>query len=88
MPKPRRIDPDVAKLMNELRDWCAQEHGRQAILAKALGVTRQHVHAWIAGEITPNLGNGLRLKAFLQAQTHTHPKPSRRPPKRLLAKAA
>src|SRR5207249_11736954 len=69
MPK-RPMPPhrEVVRLMNDLRQWCGQERGRQMELARILGVDRQRVSDWIAGRAYPSLGTGLQLYHFLKRE--------------------
>jgi DNA-binding XRE family transcriptional regulator len=55
------------QLLNELRAWVAQERGNQALLRKAIGVSKQSVSGWVKGSARPNLETGLKLMAFLRA---------------------
>jgi hypothetical protein len=68
--KPRRQhqEPEVAKLLNELREWCEQEHGRQTEVAQILGVDHRRLYDWFSGRISPTLAVGLRIQAFLASQ--------------------
>jgi plasmid maintenance system antidote protein VapI len=57
---------ETKKLMAELKAWADGEYGRRAEIARMLGVPRQRVTNWIAGQGTPTLEQGLRLQAFLK----------------------
>ena len=74
MPK-RRTPPhrEVVRLMNDLREWCEEERGRQMELARILGVDRQRVSDWLAGRTYPSLGLGLQLYHFLQREKARKP---------------
>jgi DNA-binding XRE family transcriptional regulator len=61
-----RMD-QTEELLNELRAWVAQQRGNQAIVGKAIGVSKQSVSGWVKGEARPNLETGLKLMAFLKA---------------------
>ena len=65
--KPRRQhqEPEVAKLIGELREWCEQEHGRQTEVARVLGVDHRRLYDWFSGRIEPSWGVGRRIEAFL-----------------------
>jgi hypothetical protein len=65
MPK-RTPHREVIRLMNDLREWCEAEYGRQTEIAKILGVDRQRVSDWLAYRAFPSLGTGLQLYHFLQ----------------------
>lgn len=60
------------ELLNELRDWCAKRRGNQALVRKALGVSKQSVSVWIKGGARPGLETGLRLQAFLKSVKTGH----------------
>jgi hypothetical protein len=59
---------ETEKLMAELKAWVDVEYGRRAELSRMLGVPRQRVTNWIAGQGAPTLEQGLRLQAFLKKQ--------------------
>jgi plasmid maintenance system antidote protein VapI len=61
-------DPEVERVLTELREWCAAKYGRQAEVARTLGVTRQQVYDWIARRTQPSVSMWLRLKSFLKTQ--------------------
>src|SRR5947209_2655721 len=67
LPK-KPLDPEVARLLNELREWCAQEYGRQAQVARILGVNRRRISDWFSGRILPSLATGLKIQNFLRTQ--------------------
>jgi hypothetical protein len=64
-PKKLQQDPAVAKILEELKAWCEQEHGRQTEVAKVLGVDHRRLYDWFSGRIEPSWGVGLRIQAFL-----------------------
>ena len=70
-------DPEIERLLSELRDWCKAQYGRQSEVARALGVSRQQVYDWINRRTMPTLAMGFRLQGFLR----TH-KPRQKGPKR------
>jgi transcriptional regulator with XRE-family HTH domain len=55
-------------LLERLKAWCEESYGRQAEVAKAIGVSRQVVTDWLNGRALPGLDNGLALLAFLKKQ--------------------
>jgi transcriptional regulator with XRE-family HTH domain len=55
-------------LMAELKAWCKAKHGRQAELAREIGVTEQLLSNWLARRKTPGLQKYLALQAFLRRQ--------------------
>jgi DNA-binding XRE family transcriptional regulator len=59
---------EIDRLMEEFRAWVSQGRGRQAIVAKAVGASKQSVSAWIKGESLPRWELGMKLQAFLKAQ--------------------
>ena len=64
----------VRKLLDEAKRWCAEERGRQAQLAKQLGVAKQSVNVWFAEYLkdhpknAPTAEQALELAAFLKSQ--------------------
>jgi transcriptional regulator with XRE-family HTH domain len=60
--------PELEKLLNELRDWCAEERGRQAQIAESLDVSRGLVNDWLTGRREPGTNEYLALRAFLKRQ--------------------
>jgi predicted XRE-type DNA-binding protein len=58
--------PELEKLLNELRAWCAEERGRQAQIAESLEVSRGLVNDWLTGRREPGTNEYLTLKAFLR----------------------
>ena len=65
---------DIEALMAELQAWAREERGRQMLLARATGVSKQTVSAWVKGTSVPTWQMGIRIEAFLAAQ---RPKKSR-----------
>ena len=71
MPTPRKpkVDPEVKVVLDRLNVWCKERPGRQALIARNLGVTRQQVYDWISAQRkVPSVSMWLRLKAFLDAK--------------------
>jgi DNA-binding XRE family transcriptional regulator len=64
---------DIEALMADLRAWVREERGRQLLLARAIGASRQAISSWVIGRSVPTMELGIRLQAFLKAQ-----KPPRR----------
>jgi predicted XRE-type DNA-binding protein len=64
----RMTAPELEKLLNELRAWCAKERGRQAQIAASLEVSRGLVNDWLSGRREPGTNQYLTLKAFLKRQ--------------------
>ena len=67
MPK-RPVDPEVIRLLDELKAWCEEQHGRQVEVARVLGLNRQRISDWFALRTLPSLGTGLRIQSFLRTQ--------------------
>ena len=65
MPEPGR---EIDTLMEELRAWVREERGRQGLVARAIGASKQTVSAWVKGESVPTWQLGIKLQAFLKAQ--------------------
>jgi DNA-binding XRE family transcriptional regulator len=59
---------ETDKLLAELKEWCSQKRGRQAEIAKMLGITRQSINEWFTGDSSPSLEAGLKVQAFLRKQ--------------------
>jgi hypothetical protein len=60
--------PELEKLLNELRAWCAEGTKRQVQVAEALGVSRGLVNDWLTGRRVPGTDRYFALKAFLRKQ--------------------
>jgi hypothetical protein len=63
----REKDPEVIRLLSDLRKWCDAEPGRRQLIARAIGVDRRRVTDWLTGRTLPSLAMGLRVRAFLEA---------------------
>jgi DNA-binding XRE family transcriptional regulator len=61
-------DEEIARLLAELRVWCDEKRGRQAQIAKMLGLPRQSINDWFAGKSVPTLQAGLKIQAFLRQE--------------------
>jgi DNA-binding transcriptional regulator YiaG len=66
-------NPRIRKLLNELQQWCSQEWGRQAEVARVLGVFPQTVSAWFADQKQPTGEQALAILEFLKAQRRRRP---------------
>jgi transcriptional regulator with XRE-family HTH domain len=60
--------PELERLLNELKAWCAEESGRQAQVAEALDVSRGLVNDWITGRRVPGTDRYFALRNFLKRQ--------------------
>ena len=67
-------DPEIDRVLSELREWCKAEYGRQAEVARTLGVPRQAVYDWINKRKMPSLTMWIRIQSFLKS--HRPRKPS------------
>lgn len=67
--------PRIRKLLNQLQQWCSQGWGRQAEVARALGVFPQTVSAWFADQKQPTGEQALAIQEFLRAQRRRRPGP-------------
>ena len=70
-PKKLEQDPAVAKILEELKAWCDQEHGRQTEVANVLGVDHRRLYDWFSGRLEPSWGVGRRIEAFLAQKKRT-----------------
>jgi transcriptional regulator with XRE-family HTH domain len=66
-------DPEVEALINKLKAWCKQKHGRNTEVAALLGVSRQLVSDWFSGNAIPALSTGLKIQAFLKKRRGRKP---------------
>jgi hypothetical protein len=66
--RPRTPDPEVVRLLADLKAWCDEKHGRQTEIARILGVNRQRISDWFAHRTLPSLGTGLKIQTFLRTQ--------------------
>ena len=62
--------------MAELRAWVSEGRGRQILVARAIGASKQTISGWVKGDVLPSWQMGIKLEAFLKAQ---------KPPKRKVA---
>lgn len=76
MPLPGK---EIETLMSELRAWVSEERGRQVLVARAIGASKQTVSCWVKGTVFPSWQMGIKLEAFLRAQ---------KPPRRKVAAAS
>jgi transcriptional regulator with XRE-family HTH domain len=60
--------PELERLLDELRNWCGEERGRQAEIAELLGVSRSWVNDWLMGRREPGTNEYLTLREFLKRQ--------------------
>jgi transcriptional regulator with XRE-family HTH domain len=58
--------PEVEKFLQELDDWCSAERGRQALIAREVGVSEGLVHDWRKGRRVPSLDQYFAIQAFLK----------------------
>jgi hypothetical protein len=61
-------DPEVARLLSDLKQWCDEKHGRRTYIAKLIGVDRKRISDWFAGRVRPSLSAGLKIKTFLEGE--------------------
>jgi transcriptional regulator with XRE-family HTH domain len=61
----------LSKLIAELEEWCDAKRGRRLELADRLGVSRQAIHAWLAGTSIPSGEQVLEIQEILK--THKPP---------------
>jgi DNA-binding XRE family transcriptional regulator len=64
---------EIDRLLEELRAWVEEGRGRKALVARALGTSKQTVWTWLKGESRPNWERGMKLQAFLKAH---NPRPA------------
>jgi transcriptional regulator with XRE-family HTH domain len=58
----------IQEIVDELREWCDQEDGRQSSVAKVIGVNPEAVTSWLSGEQQPTAGQILLIQEFLAKQ--------------------
>jgi transcriptional regulator with XRE-family HTH domain len=61
-------NPRIRRLLVELRGWCTQERGRQAAVARAMGVFPQTVSDWFSEKKQPTGEQALAIQEFLRKQ--------------------
>jgi hypothetical protein len=61
-------DEEIQNMLNDLKAWAGEEHGRNAELARTFGVSKQLVSDWFSGHSTPTWATGLKIQAFLKKQ--------------------
>jgi transcriptional regulator with XRE-family HTH domain len=57
---------EVDDLIERMTAWCSQKHGRQQEMAKAIGVSKQHVTNLLARRRNPTLAQFLAIRDFLK----------------------
>jgi len=63
----------TGKLLEKLRVWCATEHGRKAVVARFVGVSRQAVSNWLSGRQRLTGEQALALSELLNARSYANP---------------
>jgi transcriptional regulator with XRE-family HTH domain len=58
--------PRTETLIVKIKAWCSEKYGRQAELARAIGVSRQTVNFWLRRRSNPTSEQTLALMEFLQ----------------------
>ena len=61
-------DPEVLKLISDLRKWCDVKRGRRAYLARVIGIEPRRVSDWLVGRVRPSFAMGLRIQALLEGE--------------------
>jgi transcriptional regulator with XRE-family HTH domain len=62
----RVSEDELKRVMQALKQWAKQGHGRQKQIADAIGVTEPTLSNWIAGRKRPSLAKFFALREFLQ----------------------
>jgi Helix-turn-helix len=60
-----KIGKRTAKLLKELKKWCARERGLQLRVARVLKIDRQAINHWFAGRQAPTSEQILAVQEFL-----------------------
>src|ERR1700756_5649398 len=67
--------PELEQLLESLRSWCSAGRGRQATLAKYLGVSRGRLNDWLSRKRTPTIQEFFEVRRFLSEHDDSrHPK--------------
>ena len=66
------VAPELRKFMEQLKQWCSEERGRQAQLAQEFAVPRQLVNDWITLRKKPGLDKYFALQSFLNKQLRSN----------------
>ena len=66
-------DAEVTRVMDELRDWCRSQRGRQQELADYVGVKKQIVYNWLEKKSLPSWAHGLQIQEFLRKKRRQKP---------------
>jgi transcriptional regulator with XRE-family HTH domain len=61
-------DEELFELMNRLRQWADEKHGRQKEIAAEMDVTEETVSRWLRHRKKPSLEKFFKLREFLQKQ--------------------
>jgi hypothetical protein len=60
--------PKSQGVVDDLRAWCDQEAGREALAGKVIGVERETVKNWITGQQQPSSKEIILVQEFLAKQ--------------------
>jgi hypothetical protein len=64
--KTKVMEEEVLRIMDELRDWCRSQRGRQQELADYAGVKKQIVYNWLEKKSLPSWAHGMQIQEFLR----------------------
>jgi transcriptional regulator with XRE-family HTH domain len=64
----QQMPPKTQKLIDELREYCDEERGRRAEIAKLIGIKRQSITDWFSGRQQPTAEQILEVQEFLDKQ--------------------
>lgn len=65
---PEVSSKEYEKLMKDLAEWCSVQHGRQAELAKRLGVTKQTVNHWLLRRRKISFDQAVAIRKIIRRQ--------------------
>jgi transcriptional regulator with XRE-family HTH domain len=60
--------PEYSKIIEELREWCKAQHGRQKELADGLGISKQLVSSWLTQGRKISLNQWIKIQEWRDKQ--------------------
>jgi hypothetical protein len=62
------MSPRTKEILDELKEWCDQEQGRDALVGSVIEARSQVVTNWFAGEEEPTPEQIILIQEFLSKQ--------------------
>jgi hypothetical protein len=62
------MSPKTKEILDELKDWCDQEQGRESLIGNVIEARSEEVTNWFAGEEEPTPEQIILIQEFLSKQ--------------------